>query len=104
MDYSSHFKGVSTLTVPSQLNEKQQNSTTEPVCVVPVIQAGGAMSAYAYKHMKDVGSEEIRAHGGIDIGQTLIGMHLKQVAIPIRTSIPKVGEANVTVATTALNA
>lgn len=78
---------------------KQYN--LEPVSVIPVIQAGGAMSAYAYEHLKDaVVVEEIHAHGGIDIGQTLIGMHLKRVAIPIRTSIPKIGEAIVTVATT----
>ena len=40
------------------------------------------------------------AHAGIDIGQTLIGMHLKAVAIPLRTSIEKIGDAVVTIATT----
>jgi len=44
--------------------------------------------------------EAIRAHAGIDIGQTLIGMHLKEVAVPVRTSVRTVGEAVVTVATT----
>ena len=44
--------------------------------------------------------EEIRAHAGIDIGQTLIGMHLKPVAVPLRTSIEKIGDAVVTIATT----
>ncbi len=44
--------------------------------------------------------EEIRASAGIDIGQTLIGMHLKQVAVPLRTSIEKIGDAVVTIATT----
>ena len=38
--------------------------------------------------------EEIRAHAGIDIGQTLIGMHLKAVAVPVRTSVRTIGEAD----------
>lgn len=73
----------------------------EPVSVVPVQKAGGSMSTYAYSQMEDpVVVEEIQAHAGIDIGQTLIGMHLKKVAIPVRTSISKIGEAVVTVAKT----
>jgi uncharacterized protein (TIGR01440 family) len=73
----------------------------EPVSVIPMIHAGGSMSAYAYQHMHDpVVVEEIRASAGIDIGQTLIGMHLKRVAVPLRTSIGKIGNAVVTVATT----
>ena len=38
--------------------------------------------------------EHVQAHAGIDIGQTLIGMHLKIVAVPIRTSVKKIGEAD----------
>ena len=73
----------------------------EPVSVVPVSTAGGSMSAYAYTQMTDpVVVEEIRAHAGVDIGQTLIGMHLKQVAVPLRTSVGKIGDAVVTIATT----
>lgn len=71
------------------------------VSVVPVKKAGGSMSAYAYKHLNNpVVVENIRAHAGIDIGQTLIGMHLKEVAVPVRTSIRQIGEAVVTIATT----
>ncbi len=44
--------------------------------------------------------ERVSAHAGIDIGQTLIGMHLKEVAIPVRTSIRQIGDAIVTAATT----
>ena len=61
------------------------------------------MSAYAYTYtrMKDpVVVEHVQAHAGIDIGQTLIGMHLKIVAVPIRTSMKKIGQATVTVAKT----
>lgn len=43
--------------------------------------------------------EHIRADKGIDIGQTLIGMHLKHVAVPVRTTVKQVGQAIVTVAT-----
>jgi len=73
----------------------------EPVTVIPVPKAGGSMSAYAYSNMKDpVVVEEIQAHAGIDIGQTMIGMHLKRVAVPVRTSVKLVGEAIVSAATT----
>ncbi|WP_332650688.1 TIGR01440 family protein [Lysinibacillus sp. 54212] len=73
----------------------------EPVTVTPVRTAGGAMSAYAYTKMSHpVVVENIRAHAGIDIGQTMIGMHLKEVAVPIRTSVKTVGEAIITLATT----
>lgn len=73
----------------------------EPVAVVPVRTAGGSMSAYAYTQFTNpVVVEEVRANAGIDIGQTLIGMHLKAVAVPIRTSVRMVGEAIVTIATT----
>ena len=44
--------------------------------------------------------KKFEAHAGIDIGQTLIGMHLKRVAVPLRTSIEKIGDAVVTIATT----
>ncbi|WP_040287555.1 TIGR01440 family protein [Sporosarcina koreensis] len=71
------------------------------VSVVPVTTAGGSMSAYAYEHLDDaVVVESVRAHAGIDIGQTLIGMQLKPVAVPIRTSVKQIGEAVVTCATT----
>lgn len=73
----------------------------EPVAVVPVKKAGGSMSAHAFTKMDNpVVVEHIRAHAGIDIGQTLIGMHLKEVAVPIRTQVKQIGEAIVTVAKT----
>ncbi|MGE6487332.1 TIGR01440 family protein [Paenisporosarcina sp. NPDC076898] len=73
----------------------------EPVNVIPVQKAGGSMSAYAYVQFNDpVVVEHLQAHGGIDIGQTLIGMHIKSVAVPIRTTVKQIGEAIVTLATT----
>lgn len=73
----------------------------ETVSVVPVRNAGGAMSAYAYSQMKEpVIVEFIKADAGIDIGDTFIGMHLKHVAVPIRAQIKQIGEAHLTMAKT----
>lgn len=73
----------------------------EEVTVIPVPNAGGSMAAYAYEQLKHpVVVEEIKADAGIDIGDTLIGMHLKKVAVPVRTSIRSIGEAHVTLAKT----
>jgi len=73
----------------------------EPVSVIPVRTAGGSMSTFVYSQFEDpVVVEEIEAHVGIDIGQTLIGMHLKKVAVPVRTSVSHIGDAVVTVAKT----
>ncbi len=73
------------------------------VLVVPTREAGGAMPAYAYKQMKNpVMVEHIEADAGMDIGTTLIGMHLKHVAVPLRFEQKKVGHADVTVARTRL--
>ena len=44
--------------------------------------------------------EEIKASAGLDIGNTLIGMHLKKVAVPVRLSVNKIGEANIVCART----
>lgn len=79
----------------------QEEKNLSEVSVIPVRQAGGAMAAYAYQHMKDpVVVEHITADGGIDIGDTLIGMHIKHVAVPIRVSHKQLGEAHVTLAKT----
>ncbi|WP_209123370.1 TIGR01440 family protein [Alkalihalobacillus sp. BA299] len=73
----------------------------EEVSVIPVKGAGGSMAAHAYRMMKQaVVVETIAADAGIDIGDTLIGMHLKRVAVPLRSSIRSVGEAHVTLAKT----
>lgn len=73
----------------------------EEVSVIPVPKAGGSMSACAYTRMKDpTVVEEVSAHAGIDIGQTMIGMHLKRVAVPLRTSVTLIGDAIVSAATT----
>lgn len=73
----------------------------EPVNARPVPEAGGSMAAYAYEKMKQpVLVEQVAAHAGIDVGDTFIGMHLKHVAVPVRTSVKQIGQAHVTFART----
>lgn len=77
------------------------NKMLDQVTAVPVRSAGGAMAAFAFNKMKDpVVVEAIKADCGIDIGDTFIGMHLKSVAVPVRSSVRDVGKAHVTVART----
>jgi len=71
------------------------------VNVVPHPKAGGSFATQAYEHFENpVAVEEIKADAGIDIGATLIGMHLKKVAVPVRLTVKKIGEAPVTAART----
>ena len=73
----------------------------EIVAVVPKTHAGGSLATNTYLMMDDaVVVEEVKADAGIDIGGTLIGMHLKRVAVPVRLSINKIGEANILCAKT----
>ena len=66
----------------------------QEVTVVPWLHAGGAFSTNGYYHFKDpVAVEEIKADGGLDIGLTMIGMHLKRVAVPVRLQNNHIGEA-----------
>ena len=73
----------------------------EQVNVVPQPKAGGSFATTAYKQFKKaVAVEEIKADAGMDIGDTLIGMHLKKVAVPLRISVKKIGCANLVCART----
>ena len=66
----------------------------EPVCVVPQPKAGGSFAARAWQTFEQpTAVEHIRAHAGLDIGGTLIGMHLREVAVPVRLSMDHVGQA-----------
>lgn len=73
----------------------------EIVSVIPQPKAGGSFATTAYKNFASpVAVEEIRAEAGIDIGGTLIGMHLKRVAVPVRLTVKKIGEADIICART----
>lgn len=73
----------------------------EEVTVRPMPHAGGAMGTAAYENFSEpVVVEKLTAHLGLDIGQTLIGMHLKRVAVPVRLQHKFIGEAVLTAART----
>ncbi|MEZ3443968.1 MAG: TIGR01440 family protein [Lachnospiraceae bacterium] len=73
----------------------------EVVNVIPQPKAGGSFSTAAWKHMENpVAVEHIQAHAGIDIGDTLIGMHLRPVAVPVRIEHPVIGGAHIVCART----
>ena len=73
----------------------------EPVWVKPQPHAGGSFATAVWERFADpVAVECIRAHAGMDIGQTLIGMHLRRVAVPVRLSVSRIGEAPVVFART----
>ncbi len=73
----------------------------EPVNVVPQPKAGGSFATQAWKYFENpVAVEHIRAAVGMDIGDTLIGMHLKDVAVPVRISVKTIGGAHVVCART----
>lgn len=74
--------------------EKAAVPGAEAVNVVPQPKAGGSFATAAYAAFENpVALEEIKADAGMDIGGTLIGMHLKRVAVPVRLSVDHIGEA-----------
>lgn len=73
----------------------------EQVNAVPRPKAGGALATVAYNNFeKAVLVENVKADAGIDIGGTLIGMHLKKVAVPVRLNTKTIGKANIICART----
>ena len=74
--------------------ECAKNYGLEEVCVVPQPKAGGSFATTAWKNfVAPVAVEEIRAHAGLDIGGTFIGMHLCRVAVPVRLEQNRIGDA-----------
>ena len=83
------------------ITERQAVPFAEKVNVVPQPKAGGSLATQAYAGFEDpVVIEEIKADAGLDIGFTLIGMHLKKVAVPLRLENRTIGEAMVLAART----
>ena len=73
----------------------------DEVAVRPAPKAGGSFATAVYDVFEHpVAVEAIRAHAGLDIGGTLIGMHLRAVAVPVRLTLSKIGEANILCART----
>ena len=78
------------------ITERAAVPFSDIVNVVPQPKAGGSFATAAYAAFYDpVAVEEIRADAGLDIGFTMIGMHLKKVAVPVRLQNNKIGEATV---------
>ena len=83
------------------ITERAAVPGAEIVNVVPQPKAGGSLATAAYAGFSDpVAVESIRADAGLDIGFTLIGMHLKKVAVPVRLENQRIGEAMVIAART----
>ena len=83
------------------ITERAAVPFSEIVNVVPQPKAGGSLATKAYARFVDpVAVEEIKADAGLDIGFTLIGMHLKKVAVPLRLENNRIGEALVVAART----
>ncbi len=76
------------------VTECEAVSGAEVVNVVPQVKAGGSFATAAYHGLAHpVVLEEIRADAGLDIGGTMIGMHLKKVAVPLTMEHQKIGDA-----------
>ena len=64
------------------------------VAAIPQPHAGGSWATSCWRAFKDpVLVEEVHAAAGMDIGGTLIGMHLRRVAVPVRLSLDHIGQA-----------
>jgi len=81
--------------------EAAQKYGYEVVNVVPQPKAGGSFATAAYKAFESPAAvEHVKAHAGMDIGDTLIGMHLRDVAVPVRIRTTQIGDAHVVCART----
>lgn len=73
----------------------------EIVCVVPQPKAGGSLATAAYARLHDpVVVDSVSADAGMDIGRTMVGMHLRRVAVPVRLKNDMIGEAIIIAART----
>ena len=73
----------------------------EEVNVIPQPKAGGSLGTLAFERLENaVAVEKVRADAGLDIGLTMIGMHLKEVAVPLRIPVKKIGNAPIVCART----
>ena len=80
-----------------------EDGTTDSqrVNVIPMPKAGGAFATAAFRSfIRPAVVESVRADAGLDIGGTLIGMHLKRVAVPLRLARRTVGQAPLSAART----
>lgn len=82
-------------------NELAEREKWPIVNVLPQPKAGGSFATTSYKYFRQpVAVENIKAQAGMDIGDTLIGMHLTEVAVPVRVSVKNIGMAHLVCART----
>ena len=89
----------------SLILEKDALPGVRGVNVIPQPKAGGSFATAAYHgfaHPMAIEGAGGIADAGMDIGGTLIGMHLKPVAVPVRLPMRKIGEAVLIAARTRL--
>jgi uncharacterized protein (TIGR01440 family) len=68
------------------------------VHAIPQPKAGGSVPAAAWKLLTHPGlAQSVQADAAIDIGDTLVGMHIRPVAVPLRMDI-RIGQANLVMA------
>ena len=69
------------------------------VKAIPQPKAGGSVPAAAWKRLTaPVLTPFVQADAAIDVGDTLVGMHIRPVAVPLRIDTDKVGHANLVMA------
>ena len=79
--------------------EAAKESGYTMVRAIPQPKAGGSVPAAAWKRMQNpVLVSNVSCDAGLDIGDTLIGMHIRPVAVPYRCEVRKVGQANLVMA------
>ncbi|MCX7970152.1 MAG: TIGR01440 family protein [Negativicutes bacterium] len=77
----------------------QEEYRLDEVMAVPILRAGGALAAVAYRQLcRPVLVGAVSAVAGIDIGETMIGMHIRPVAKPLRLTNRRIGQARVNAA------
>lgn len=69
------------------------------VCAVPQPKAGGSVASAAWKLLQNPAlTQSVQADAAIDIGDTLVGMHLRPVAVPLRGDYAELGQAHIVMA------
>ena len=65
------------------------------VKAIPQPKAGGSVPAAAWKMLREPAlALAVQADAAIDVGDTLVGMHIRPVAVPLRGAYRRLGEAN----------
>lgn len=68
---------------------------------IPTPDAGGSFATTVYERLDDpILVDLVKADAGLDIGSTLIGMHLRRVAVPVRLKTNQIGKASLVAART----